>query len=437
MIILPFCLSNSPPKSLNPGNSEKKGSSSSDTPQGMRRGTVESTDTPQGLRRGTDTPQGMRRGIVGSTDTPQGLRRGTDTPQGMKRGTDTPQGMKRGTDTPQGGMRQGTVESILPPAATFPPLVKTHKLTQPPTIGGSLLQPQRGYVRTASTERNIPGASAAMSVAEEEATSTDSVDEYDVMLKFLEEMEEEEDNLPERSNELTTDGGGRYNFNRYSRPPLADLPAAAAAIFSGLNLPRRRNDQQPLSIGGPNFPYPYLVPPPEPLHPNHIQNQRHEEQKFGPGLGGGGNAPPVLDRRQQQRPPTTSVATPSWNQPPAFRAIDVDREAGYDTHLPHHHQLLHPIPDKMDDMTNIDGYVDALTTSREQRIVSRTSNPELSERRSIAAKPAGDAGVGSKAVLTLAQLSTHLSAPPPRATETATLGAAAPVREVGVTVVYS
>ncbi len=246
-------------------------------------------------------------------------------------------------------------------------------------------------------------------------------DDYDVMLKFLEEMEEmdgDEDGLPERSKEFTTDGGGGYNFNRYSRPPLADLPATVAAFFPGATNTRRSNDQGP---GDSRFPYPYLVPPPEPHQrdPLQIGAQPMFQQKFA----GGSGLVDVPGRRQQQQ---LAGQLESADRPlaPAFKTIDVDREAGYDTHLAaaHSSHLLNIIPDQRD---------------RGAEMGKQSAGSKGGGETSLSA----DRNSGTrKAALTLAQLSSRLSAPPPPppppvtglSSSRETSAAGAPVREVRV-----
>jgi hypothetical protein len=238
-----------------------------------------------------------------------------------------------------------------------------------------------------------------------EAETEESVlsDDYDVMLKFLEEMEEadgddnvEEDGLPERSKEFTTaDGGGGYNFNRYSRPPLADLPATVAAFFPGAMTTRRRNDQGP---GDSRFPYPYLVPPPEPhqREPLQIGAQPMFQQKFA-----GGSGLVDVPGRQQQQQLAGQLESADRPLAPAFKTIDVDREAGYDTHLAGHNSqshLLNIIPDRVQDA---DRY-GAGGGSEKGKQSAGSKGGDTSR----------DPGT-RKAALTLAQLSSRLSAPPP------------------------
>ncbi len=300
---------------------------------------------------------------------------------------------KKNDDSPP-GMRRGIVETILPP------LVETRSLPpQPPPSGSVFLQafqPQRGSISSTEGSRII---SPQTEGAEAETGESVLSDDYDVMLKFLEEMEEndgveEEDGLPERSKEFTTNGDGGYNFNRYSRPPLADLPATVAAFFPGATTTRRRNDQGP---GDSRFPYPYLVPPPEPHQrdPLQIGAQPMFQQKFA----GGSGLVDVPGRRQQQQ---LAGQLESADRPlaPAFKTIDVDREAGYDTHLAaaHSSHLLNIIPDRVQDTERYGGGGGSekgkLNTGRKEGETSR------------------DPGT-RKAALTLAQLSSRLSAPPP------------------------
>ncbi len=252
-------------------------------------------------------------------------------------------------------------------------------------------------------------------------------DDYDVMLKFLEEMEatdddvEEEDGLPERSKEFTTDGGGGYNFNRYSRPPLADLPSA---FFPGATTTRRRNHQRP---GDSRFPYPYLVPPPEPHQrdPLQIGAQPMFQQNF---AGGSGLVDVPGRRQQQQLAGQLAGQLESADRPlaPAFKTIDVDREAGYDTHLAaaHSSHHLNIIPDRVQDT---DRYV-AGGGSEQGKLNAGSKGGETSLL--------ADRGPGTrKAALTLAQLSSRLSAPPPPppvsglSSSREGSAAAAPVRE--------
>jgi hypothetical protein len=215
---------------------------------------------------------------------------------------------------------------------------------------------------------------------------------------------------------------------------------------------------------GHEFPYPYLVPPPRPLN-----SEEHRREQHIPDQGlKSTSATPALDRRQQLRPTSQvaaaagwqqamrqvgaaagqaagstwqqpvgpppawqdpavkAAAAPSWQQPPTFRAIDVDREAGYDTHLSYPQPfLLHNIPDKMDDLNHIDGYVD-VPSQKSLRVVAEYKKPRVSERLSTVDRESFDSvggkrlAAGGKAALTLAQLSAHLSAPPPPAQETST-----------------
>ncbi len=234
-------------------------------------------------------------------------------------------------------------------------------------------------------------------------------DDYDVMLKFLEEMEAtdddvDEDGLPERSKEFTTDGGGGYNFNRYSRPSLADLPATVAAFFPGATTTRRRNDQAP-QVGDSRFPYPYLVPPPEPHQrdPLQIGAQPMFQQKF---AGGSGLVDVPGRRQQQQLAGQLAGQLESADRPlaPAFKTIDVDREAGYDTHLAaaHSSHLLNIIPDRVQDTERYG----AGGGSEKGKMSAGSKAGETSML--------GDRNPGTrKAALTLAQLSSRLSPPPP------------------------
>jgi hypothetical protein len=311
---------------------------------------------------------------------------------------------KKNDDSPP-GMRRGIVETILPP------LVETRSLPpQPPASGSVFLQafqPQRGSISSTEGSRII--SEGAEAETEEPVLS----DDYDVMLKFLEEMEEtdddvEEDGLPERSKEFTTDRGGGYNFNRYSRPPLADLPATVAAFFPGATTTRRRNDQGQ-QVGDSRFPYPYLVPPPEPHQrdPLQIGAQPMFQQKFA----GGSGLVDVPGRRQQQQPAgqlagQLSGQLESADRPlaPAFKAIDVDREAGYDTHLAaaHSSHLLNIIPDRVQD------------TERYGAGGSEKGKLNAGSKRGGETSMLADRNPGTqKAALTLAQLSSRLSAPPP------------------------
>ncbi len=305
---------------------------------------------------------------------------------------------KNKDDSPP-GMRRGIVETILPP------LVETRSL--PPASGSVFLQafqPQRGSI--SSTE----GSKIISEGAEAETEESVLSDDYDVMLKFLEEMEEadgddnvEEDGLPERSKEFTTaDGGGGYNFNRYSRPPLADLPATVAAFFQGATPSRRRNDQGQ-QVGDSRFPYPYLVPPPEPYQrdPLQIGAQPMFQQKF---AGGSGLVDVPGRRQQQQLAGQLAGQLESADRPlaPAFKTIDVDREAGYDTHLAAHNSqshLLNIIPDRPGQDTERYG---AGGSEKGKQSAGSKGGGESSR----------DPGT-RKAALTLAQLSSRLSAPPP------------------------
>jgi hypothetical protein len=255
-------------------------------------------------------------------------------------------------------------------------------------------------------------------------------DDYDVMLKFLEKMEETDnedvDGLPERSKELTTDGGGGYNFNRYSRPPLADLPATVAAFFPGATTTRRRNGQGP---GDSRFPYPYLVPPPEPHQrdPLQIGAQPMFQQKF---AGGSGLVDVPGRRQQQQLAGQLAGQLESADRPlaPAFKTIDVDREAGYDTHLAaaHSSHLLNIIPDRVQDAERYGG---AGGGSEKGKLNAGSKGGDLSM---LAERDPGT----RKVALTLAQLSSRLSAPPPPSPPVSGLAssressaAGAPVRE--------
>jgi hypothetical protein len=318
-------------------------------------------------------------------------------------------------------MRRGIVETILPP------LVETRSLPpQPPPSRSVFLQafqPQRASFSSTEGSRIISdGAEAA---TEESVLSED----YDVMLKFLEEMEEndgvqEEDGLPERSKEFTTDGGGGYNFNRYSRPPLADLPATVAAFFPGATTNRRRNDHGQ-QVGDSRFPYPYLVPPPEPHQrdPLQIGAQPMFQQKFA----GGSGLVDVPGRRQQQQ---LAGQLESADRPlaPTFKTIDVDREAGYDTHLAaaHSSHLLNIIPDRVQDTERYGAGGGSEKGKLSAGSKGGGETPMLADR---------DPGT-RKAALTLAQLSSRLSAPPPPPPPVSGLAssgegsaAAAPVRE--------
>jgi hypothetical protein len=208
----------------------------------------------------------------------------------------------------------------------------------------------------------------------------------------------EEDELPERSKEFTTDGGGGYNFNRYSRPPLADLPATVAAFFPGTTTNRRRNDQGP---GDSRFPYPYLVPPPEPHQRDPVQiAQPMFQQKFA----GGSGLVDVPGRRQQQQLAGQLPGQLESADRPAFKTIDVDREAGYDTHLAaaHSSHLLNIIPDRVQDAERYGGGGGSekgkLNAGRKEGDTSMLADRDPGTR---------------KAALTLAQLSSRLSASPP------------------------
>jgi hypothetical protein len=324
-------------------------------------------------------------------------------------------------------MRRGIVENILPP------LVETRSLPPQPPHSGSILfqafQPQRGSI--SSTEGSRILSPQTEEGAEAETEESVLSDDYDVMLKFLEEMEEtdddvEEDGLPERSKEFTADGGGGYNFNRYSRPPLADLPATVAAFFPGATTTRRRNDQRP---GDSRFPYPYLVPPPEPHQrdPLQIGAQLMFQQNFA----GGSGLVDVPGRRQQQQAGKLvgqlagqlAGQLESADRPlaPAFKTIDVDREAGYDTHLAaHSSHHLNIIPDRVQDTERYGG-----------------GGGAEKGKQSAGSKGGGESSRDPgtrKAALTLAQLSSRLSAPPPPpvsglSSSKESSAAAAPVRE--------
>jgi hypothetical protein len=297
-------------------------------------------------------------------------------------------------------MRRGIVETILPP------LVETRSLPPQPPPSGSVLfqafQPQRGSISSTEGSRIISPQTGGAEVETEESVLSD---DYDVMLKFLEEMEEndgveEEDGLPERSKEFTTDGGGGYNFNRYSRPPLADLPATVAAFFPGATTTRRRNDQGQ-QVGDSRFPYPYLVPPPEPhqREPLQIGAQPMFQQKFA----GGSGLVDVPGRRQQQQ---LAGQLESADRPlaPAFKTIDVDREAGYDTHLAaaHSSHLLNIIPDRVQDAERYGA--GGGSEKGKLNAGNKGDDPSMLAERNPGTR---------KAALTLAQLSSRLSAPPP------------------------
>jgi hypothetical protein len=207
--------------------------------------------------------------------------------------------------------------------------------------------------------------------------------------------------------------------------------------------------------------------------------QQQQQQLFG-----GSSLLGVLGRRQQHQLAVADATGRPLSA--AVMPIDVDREAGYDTHLAYHlrqdthrpnfqlldtdransqvldirpadhqrvdthrsnpqplntqlahhqpvdtrvayPQLLDIIPDKKDDLKNVDGYVDA-------PVVKGSPVPSVATSRNDA--PISSAGGGGKASLTLAQLSTHLSAPSltvsPSSASQETFTPGVPVRKEGV-----